>query len=345
MKNVLETKTRQAKGKAMKIVLEGKATKRTPVPRKKQKAKSKQKVKSKHIRERKWLLHQSTESFNKQFLEQTSKHKTCTRMKYDPSKKQYLTRLRGDDGKLQKQQICRHIAEYDQTLIDAANSNPGVWVGPSVGDSRNNGSAPRHLCTDVKLLYEQHGNPFCLTYSLASALFHCGLKFPAYELARLAPDFAEMHTNKAISSLKELMANLVPVIGRPTMYGIRTGRNKKKRTLTFENLFNTLTPYPTIVVPSTKDMKGTHAFCVVDDLIFDSITPFALKLQRESVEWIFNGAEAIIEYALRFDTKVSPRGVRITETYNRTLTFHWDHPSRRTDSVEDIENENEKTEK
>ena len=58
--------------------------------------------------------------------------------------------------------------------------------------------------------------------------------------------------------------------------------------MTWEVLFADLTPYPTIVIPIQADGTVRHAFCVVDNLIFDSLTPFALKLKRESVLWTFN---------------------------------------------------------
>lgn len=323
---------RQSKGKTVAIVPRGK------VPRKVPRQSKRKSAKPKLQREMKQLMDNLTEFFNRQFHEQTSKHKTATRMKFDPIKKQYFTRTRGDDGKLQKQKICRNISEYDNTLVDAAQLHAGQWVGPSAGDS-GDGHAPIHLCTDVKLLYQQHGNPFCFIYSLANALFYCKYNWQAIDLAGQAPRFAAMHSKQAISELKAYMANLLPVIGRPTLYGIRTGRNKKKRTLTFDDLFTNLTPYPTLVVPFTTDVNSTHAFCVIDDLIFDSITPFALKLQKESVDWIFNGADAKIDYALRFNMKVSPRGVAIDDSYVHELTYHWDHPSRPKESDMDIDRE------
>ena len=124
------------------------------------------------------------------------------------------------------------------------------------------------------------------------------------------------------------MKNLVPIIGLPTLYGIRTKRHSRvKRTLTWEILFSELTPYPTIVIPMLPCGRMTHAFCVVDDLIFDSITPQALQLKKESIDWIFNNDPVTIHHALRFNTKISPAGSRLQGKYDRPITTHWEHPT------------------
>ena len=51
-----------------------------------------------------------------------------------------------------------------------------------------------------------------------------------------------------------------------------------------------------------KDAGVNHAVCVVDDLIFDSTQHFALKLCRESFDWICGdgGCEGIY-FAIHFN--------------------------------------------
>jgi len=119
--------------------------------------------------------------------------------------------------------------------------------------------------------------------------------------------------------------NIVPHIGLPTIYGIRTKRSSRiKRELTWENLYTKLTQYPTVVIPRSRNNGSTtHAFCVVDDLIFDSITPYALKLQQESIDWIFNNEKMDLYQALRFNTKFTPKGMKVEGKYDREVSLHW----------------------
>ena len=98
--------------------------------------------------------------------------------------------------------------------------------------------------------------------------------------------------------------------------------------MAWEDLFVDLMPYPTIIIPTLLDGTMTHAFCVVDDLIFDSITPFALQLKMESVQWIFNGAAVKIYQAIRFNTKASPSGTKVKREYRRHVTLNWSLPGR-----------------
>jgi hypothetical protein len=183
--------------------------------------------------------------------------------------------------------------------------------------------APQHLRTNVKILYEQLNNPFCLTYSVSSALFYCGFKDQAVLLSSQAKVFADLHYDAAIAQLKHFMTNLAPTIGRPTIFGKRLKRHEKfRRSLSWENVFAELTPYPTLIIPVLPNGRITHALCVVDDLIFDSITSHALVLNDESVKWIFNGTSTEIFEALRFNTKCSPPGVRVEGKYNRKMILH-----------------------
>jgi len=88
-----------------------------------------------------------------------------------------------------------------------------------------------------------------LSYSLASALFYCGFKEAAENLASQAKFFACMHFDEQITGIRNLMLNLVPEIGQPTLYGIKRHNHKKdKAYLSWESLFEELVPYPGILV-------------------------------------------------------------------------------------------------
>ena len=98
--------------------------------------------------------------------------------------------------------------------------------------------------------------------------------------------------------------------------------------MAWEKLFVDLLPYPTIIIPTLLDGTMTHAFCVVDDLIFDSITPFALQLKMESVQWIFKGAAIKICQAIRFNTSRFPSVTKVKREYRRPVTLTWSLPGR-----------------
>ena len=178
----------------------------------------------------------------------------------------------------------------------------------------------------VETFFQQGRKPYCLVYSLASALRYCELSEQAQLLADAAdPVSKKEDINDQMNDVLELMKNLVPLIGGATRFGIRNkGHNRQLKRLTWKKLFTKLTPYPTIIVPVRTNGDYSHAFCVIDDLIFDSSTPYALKLNMESVKWIFENDNVKILRAYRFNMKVSPPKHKIRGEWDRTLVLHGD---------------------
>jgi len=222
-----------------------------------------------------------------------------------------------------RQVILTDVSYIEDRYVREARETPNTWIAPPLGDPGTN-PPPPHLTTRVKLLYEQFENHFCLTYSFASALFYCRFKDEAIALSKQAKTYANMSMNPAIASLRSLMPNLVPAIGGATIYGKRcSGNNKCKRPFTFDHLFSDITPYPTLVIPVTGEGRMSHCFTVVDNLIFDAISPYALKLCMESIQWIFNDDPDISIYcAYRFNMKVSPKKHKLPCKYTRQVTYH-----------------------
>ena len=201
---------------------------------------------------------------------------------------------------------------------------PDTWVGPTCEDA-NTGDAPLELCTYETCLYQQHNNPYCIIYSFASAVRYCGFVEQAVWLHNSAPSFPTKDFDEQIAHLLSLTAPFLPLIGGATFYGSRTNRHdRKKRVLDWETLFSDLTIYPTIVIPILRENgQCTHAFCVVDDLIFDSTTPCALKLGMDSVRWLFRERETDIYEAYRFNVKVSPsKKNKVKGKYEREMRLH-----------------------
>jgi hypothetical protein len=155
-------------------------------------------------------------------------------------------------------------------------------------------------------------------------LFYCGFKEEAKDLAAQAPDLSLGDYDTGLFKLKEFMLNLVPLIGRATLYQKKTKRSdKKRRIMTWDNLINEKTIYPTLVIVSSEKQGSNHAFCVVDDLIFDLTTPRALKLTMESIQWIFNECDIKIHEAMRFNQKCNAPGQHDQRTYTREMKTNW----------------------
>ena len=77
-------------------------------------------------------------------------------------------------------------------------------------------------------------------------------------------------------------------------------------------------PFPTLVIPLGKDGSVSHAICIVDDLVFDSTQPCALKSKFETLDCVCNcGGHgfADVNVAIRFrepyKTPALKREVRI----------------------------------
>jgi hypothetical protein len=233
--------------------------------------------------------------------------------RFESSIKRYLDKTMIED-----------LSTIDEKFLDDARSSPNTWVSLPLGDCSYDEPPPMHLTTKVKCLYEQLDRPYCVTYCMASALFYCGFVEEAQRLAAQASLLAPLPRMTQIDTIKGCFPNLVPSIGGHEMLGKRCqGNNKKKRRFTWSDLFSNITPYPTLVVPVTRDGNMTHAFCVVDDLIFDSSVPHALKLTMASVDWIFQYKPVDIFMALRFHQKVSPEGRKVRWTYRREVKKNW----------------------
>lgn len=271
--------------------------------------------------------------FNKLLAAHELKHDSMTQMCYNPFTSRYFTRNFDEEGGPLKREICENIDVYDNRLIAAAQDLVNTWVGPRPppGDAGTNGTPPDAICTRVVTIYQQHGNPYCLAYSMASALFYCGFLWQAEGLYYKAQQISRMDFESALEEIRAYMLQIVPIIGQPIILGKRTNSNgRHKQSVSWQDLLNDITPFPTIVISRLSDGRTNHAFCIVDDLIFDSISQYALQLKWESVQWIFNDPYCNIHHALRFKQKYTPQGsIRDKkEKYKRAVVYHWDHPSR-----------------
>jgi len=241
-------------------------------------------------------------------------------LKYDSNTNRFYTSTYDKETKRYSRCIVQRSIEWiNPELVQKAREEPNEWIGPPIGDA-GNGVAPANIRTDTPVLYQQHNNPFCFTYSFASALFYCGFVEQAQILSSQATIFAKLHHDAAIKELLHFMLNLAPTIGRPTIYGRRVkSHGTFRRILSWDDVYTTPTPYPTLIIPVLSHGRMSHAFTVVDNLIFDSISPHALKSCEESTKRIFNDEDVSIYEAFRFGTKCSPHGVKVKGTYSRKM--------------------------
>ena len=255
----------------------------------------------------------------------------AAQLKYMSSEDIFYVRTPDTAGRLGPVFPCHNIDEFDDNLILSAKEFPGKWMGPTIGDT-NYEVPPDHLLTNVPSIYQQFRKRYCLTHSLASVLSYCQLDFAAELMASQGAVFSPKQFGDAINELRSFMQNIAPCIGTPTIYGIRTNtHSRKKRTLEWDDIFTKLTRFPTLVIPVLPDGSTNHAFCVVDDLIFDSTVPYAMKLTWETVKWICRGFDSKIYCALRFETKFSPKGFKTKEIYQHQIQYHWDGRGNNTD--------------
>jgi hypothetical protein len=159
----------------------------------------------------------------------------------------------------------------------------------------------------TKIKYPQHELDQCFIRGVASSLYCCGLTQVSWRLCDTAHKFQCLTKTFALKELKNVMQVYAPYIGVCEVYNV-CRKNKKMKKLSIQDLLENKTRFPTVVIPYGKDGLNNHAFVVVDDLIFDSTQTHAMKLSRESLDWICgeNGI-ASINIALRFNQSFGPK--------------------------------------
>ena len=173
--------------------------------------------------------------FDKMYHSNGLRHKQPARMKYNSVTGRYwICFVNGIQFTKAQELNDQNMKDYDPILIQAARKRPNEWVGCSIADPRwvgdpCNDNAPESLKTKQRTIYQQHNQKFCLTFSLASALCYCGYNMEAEVLASQAPVFAKYSREEFLRRLLDLMVNLVPLIGRPTIFNKKRIQRKTER--------------------------------------------------------------------------------------------------------------------
>jgi hypothetical protein len=195
---------------------------------------------------------------------------------------------------------------FDGVYVQMVMMEPSAWWPVVIGSHRDDDKdAPEALVVKaVYLKYPQHDLDHCLSKGMASCLFYCGEKEAAQKLSRVGSQFLHLTKPVAVAKLRDWMTLEVPSIGGCEILSrnAKAKKNDNKTGITITDLVETKTCFPTLVIPIGKDGSNNHAVVVIDDLIFDSTQEFALKLCRESLDWICGeGGIASINTAIRFN--------------------------------------------
>ena len=238
----------------------------------------------------------------------------------------YVVNFRRKDEKTKASQLSQINPEYVRRLLNpiflyVVHKARGQFVHIPIGDASDEEAQPS-MRTNVPCKFQQGELNHCLAYSLSSCLDYVGLVEGGEKLASFAEQLCYLPFNVQIQQLRQKMIEVVPEIGQCAIYNQRAGRPRKKVIMTLDQLIRQKSIFPTLVIPRGRDNSCSHAFCVVDDLIFDSTQKFALKLKRDVIDWICGdqGAE---------DTPIAiyifNRNHGKNRKYEKSeLEFHWD---------------------
>jgi hypothetical protein len=122
--------------------------------------------------------------------------------------------------------------------------------------------------------------------------------------------YEDLSKEIALIELRKDMRQRVPCIGECVMFNAKTSKKKSiKMKVSIQDLLEKQTRFPTVVIPFGRDGSNNHSFVVVDDLIFDSTQPCAMKLCHGSLDWICgNDGMGSIDVAMRFNAGHGTKG-------------------------------------
>jgi hypothetical protein len=193
---------------------------------------------------------------------------------------------------------------FKGVFVELVKIKPRHWWPVVLGEARESHDvAPETLLVSkVRVKYPQFDRDRCLVNSMASTLYYCGEQEASTQFAGMGCQFESLGKKPALKKLREMMREFVPCIGDGEVFNIRAGKKKVIKALSVEDLVQNRTGFPTIVVPYGNDGSSNHAFVVIDDIILDSTQVFAMKLCRESLDWICGPlGMAKIAAAIRFN--------------------------------------------
>ena len=192
---------------------------------------------------------------------------------------------------------------FDGKFLAFVRQAHGHYIPVPVGRASED-KAPDHLLTSVPIRYNQGDRDFCLTYSMASCLYYCGYKLAANAITNIKV------TSLCYASIQNFlhgMKKYCPEIGSYVVSNIHRKRGRREFKYV-EDILENPTRFPTLLHLIGCDGSSNHSVTVVDDLIFDSTQDYALKLKKESFDWICGangiaGFNAVYQFNRKYHTK------------------------------------------
>jgi hypothetical protein len=192
---------------------------------------------------------------------------------------------------------------FKKMYIKYLKAHPGVYFPVPKGASTDESAPNNLLVTDVLTTHRQRpGQDTCLYYSIASALHYIGLRQEANTVLNRAKEVIGIPSNEQIKAMTQMMKEVVPKIGLYSIHNTADSRGVRKSEFSLEEFCQARNQYPCVCFPVGNDGSENHTITVVDDLIFDSTQPNALKLCADSVHWICGQQGCLrIKSAYRFE--------------------------------------------
>jgi hypothetical protein len=123
---------------------------------------------------------------------------------------------------------------------------------------------------------------------VASCLNYLGEVDAARTVAAAAPDFVDLPGDVAIERLRAIMMGVLPQMGQCMVWNVhKRRRNQSRKEMLVGEIVQSMTPHHAVVHPKGMNGSSDHAaVCVVDDIVFDARFTHALKLRKESFDWV-----------------------------------------------------------
>ena len=179
---------------------------------------------------------------------------------------------------------------------------------------------PMRLRTEVPMRLPAEGCRLCLAYSVAGALEYMGKP----EAARLAREASFKWCNSppdvAIALMEKLFAQFIPEVARPVVYGrYKTGR--KTVQVTLEHIFEQSDGWLWVVFPTSND-NANHSFCAIDNLVFDTAAPKALRRSKVTADFLYGDAVTHV-HARHYKYPLTKNRKRRRKKKSAKWAFRW----------------------
>ena len=123
---------------------------------------------------------------------------TKARMLYDPDSLEFYVKEWDDDRN--DFGVPKLVKDLVLATIDFAGEWMGPNIKPTIGDTHDGFSQP-FMCTKLPIPYQQLNQRYCLTYSMANALFYFNFVEQAGWLHGCAPALLTMDFEQALAEL------------------------------------------------------------------------------------------------------------------------------------------------